>query len=314
MRELRLVTRTAFLVLALCYCICAYSQTAPVVWSCLTNCSATSNTYNDGAFRALTPKPAYVAATTGTNTNCQLNHWNTSGAVRWRATATLAGNACVSIRIGNVESFASASSLWPAEPPPPPVPPAPRVVPFSVQPSIVYTGQPVTVTWGSTDAVTCSSSWAPSVPISGTQSLTIVVPMPDVWVSVTCVNPQGNYTASAGFRVLSKTPDCYPNQDRPGDSDKVAVQAISTVNMTLRYQVMATWFCASPEGPVQQKWALGIQDGVAQMRKWLAKQFNEADVRASCESSCEVLPAGALKDELDAWAAQFTVEQLGVIE
>lgn len=99
----------------------AFAQTPPVVWSCLSNCSATSNTYNDGAFRALTPIPTYVAATTGTNTNCSVNWWNTSGAVRWRLTSTLAGNSCVSIRTGNVESFASASSLWPAAPPPTPV-------------------------------------------------------------------------------------------------------------------------------------------------------------------------------------------------
>jgi hypothetical protein len=178
----------------------------------------------------------------------------------------------------------------------------------------VYTNEPVIVTWSSTNADFCSASWAESIPFSGTQSLTMTVPNTEHWVYVACINPYGNYRADVGFRVVSRAPDCYPDQDRPGDSDKVEVKAISVANMTLRYQVFATWFCATPDGPKQQKWAIGMEDGFREARNWLNKRFNKAAAIARCETECEPLPDGALKTELDEWAAQFTSAELGVID
>ncbi len=42
--------------------------------------------------------------------------------------------------------------------------------------------------------------------------------------------------------------------------------------------------------------------------------YDEEESRAQCESSCEDLPPGPLRDELNAFAARFTAEELGVIE
>jgi hypothetical protein len=191
--------------------------------------------------------------------------------------------------------------------------PAPSVL-ISLSSHQVYTNESVLVTWSSTNADSCSASWAESIPFSGTQSLTMTVPNTEHWVYVACINPYGNYRADVGFRVVSRAPDCYPDQERPGDSDKVEVKAISVANMTLRYQVFATWFCATPDGPKQQKWAIGMEDGFREARNWLNKRFNKAAAIARCETECEPLPDGALKTELDEWAAQFTSEQLGVID
>jgi hypothetical protein len=368
------------LALALLLGIDAHAQTAPQVWSCLTNCSATSNTYNDGAFRALTPRPAFVAATTGTNTNCATNWWNTNGAVRWRASATLPGDACVSIRTGTVESFASASTLWPSSPPvncvlgpyvlettgtfgacsaagqrtrtdrwratiatpasnggtacpnplpfedrvvseacTPPPPPQASVV-ISVSSQRVYTNEPVTVSWTSENAQSCTASWTQDVvPPSGSQSLTMTAPMPFARVWVRCTGVANEYEAGTGFAVLSRAPDCYAHDDRETDRDKIAVKALSLSNLSLRYQIMATWWCRMPDGSAaQQRFVLGVQDQetIASFRRWLDRQFDEAGVRARCEQNCEVLQPGPLKTELDTWAAlpENSAAVLGVIE
>jgi hypothetical protein len=368
MRDLKLVCYTGLALLLVSWAAMAQTVADPQVWSCLTNCSATSNTYNDGAWRLASTRPAFVAATTGTNTDCSRKWWNTTGAVRWRRLVDVGSDHCVAARRTTAEDvFLRASSLWPSAPPVNCVvsewsewvagewsqcvsgqqtrtetrtrtvltpasnggtcpalsetmtvsqictAPAPSVQ-ISLSSHRVYTNDPVIVTWSSTNADSCSASWAESIPFSGSQSLTMTVPNTEHWVYVACTNPYGNYRADVGFRVVSRAPDCYPDQDRPGDSDKVEVKAISVANMTLRYQVFATWFCATPDGPKQQKWAIGMEDGFREARNWLNKRFNKAAAIARCESECEPLPDGALRTELDEWAAQFTSEQLGVID
>jgi hypothetical protein len=190
---------------------------------------------------------------------------------------------------------------------------------ISISASSVFTNEPVIVTWSSTDAASCSASWAESIPFSGSQSLTMTVPNTEHWVYVACTNPYGNYRADVGFRVVSRAPDCYAHDDREGDRDKVAVKALSWANTSLRYQIMSVWWCRMPDGSArQQRFVLGVQDQetIASFRRWLDKKFDEAGVRARCEQSCEVLPPGALKDELDTWALlpENSVEVLGVIE
>lgn len=321
-----------FVVLCLLWASSSYGQTS--VWSCVTNCSATSNTYNDGAWRSPTPIPAYVAATNGTNVAtvgsdgrmvCR-NWWNTSGAIRWRTVASLQSNHCVSIRIGTVESFATVAALWPVEPPPPPPPPTPGPEidapvfsradgkPWT---NYVYTNEEVIISWTSRYADSCTGSWSQQpIPTSGTARLSYALPMANAWQSINCVNAYGAYGTTSGFRVLSRAPDCYAKT--PDDRDKVNVKALSLANVSLRYQIMAAWWCASPSGPVQQRYVLGVQDQetIAAFRKWLDRQFDESGVRARCEQNCEVLPDGALKQELDQWAAlpENSAAVLGVIQ
>lgn len=180
----------------------------------------------------------------------------------------------------------------------------------------VYTHDVVVIHWTSRFAEQCTGSWTPAgeqIPTSGSARISYPLPIANAWQSINCVNAYGAYGTTAGFTVLSRTPDCYPNQDREGDSDKVAVKAISLANATLRYQIMATWFCRVDGQPVQQRYVLGVKDGLEKARQWLRKQFNETDVRAQCEAGCEVLQPGPLKTELDTWAAEFTAAQLGVI-
>lgn len=200
------------------------------------------------------------------------------------------------------------------------MPPPPRTsVVISITSQRVYTNEPVIVSWTSQNALSCTASWTQDlVPPSGSQSLTMSVPMAFARVWVRCIGVANEYEAGTGFVVLSRAPDCYAHDDREGDRDKVNVKALSLSNVSLRYQIMAVWWCASPAGPVQQRFVLGVQDQetIASFRRWLDKQFDEDGVRARCEQSCEVLPPGALKDELDTWATQpeNSAATLGVIE
>lgn len=268
----------------------AHGQTAPVVWSCQTNCSATSNTYNDGAFRALIPKPVYVAATTGTNTNCAVNWWNTSGAVRWRLTSTIAGNSCVSIRTGNVESFAAASTLWPATPPPPPVD------------CVVGEWSDWTAgEWGQ-----CRNRTQSRVE---TRSRVVVTPASNGGNQ--CPVLTETRTAS---QPCSLSPPCFPESKADVDNH-VAWEPLTLANWTLKYQAKAVWFCESPDGPRKQKWVFGLDAVATNARKKLDGLLNWDDVRDACEASCEAyedLPE-ALRTELDAYAAGVTVEQTGTL-
>lgn len=305
--------------LLLVVCGSAYGQTVSV-WSCQSNCSATSTTYTDGQWRSPTPAPNYVAATNGTNTVCTRNWWNTNGSVRWRRVVDLAANHCVAIKTGSVESFVPASQLgYPPVTPPvdPPPPPARTSVVISVTSQRVYTNEPVTVSWTSQNAQSCTASWTQDpVPFSGSQTITMVQPMAFARVSVRCIGLANEYEAGTGWVVLSRAPDCYAKT--PDDRDKVNVKALSAANISLRYQIAAVWWCATPSGPVQQRYVLGLQDQetIAAFRKWLDRQFDEAGVRARCEASCGVLPAGALKTELDEWSAlpENSAAVLGVIQ
>lgn len=184
----------------------------------------------------------------------------------------------------------------------------------------VYTNEEVIITWTSRHADSCTGSWSQTpIATSGTARLSYALPMTNAWQSINCVNAFGAYGTTAGFRVLSRAPDCYAHDDREGDRDKVAVKGLSWANTTFRYQVMSVWWCRMSDGTAQQqRFVLGLQDqeNIASFRRWLDKQFDEAGVRARCERNCEVLPPGPLKSELDAWAAlpENSAAVLGVIE
>lgn len=201
----------------------------------------------------------------------------------------------------------------------PPPPPRTSVV-ISVSSQRVYTNEPVVVSWTSQNATSCTASWSTgAVPTAGQQSLSMSQPMAFARVWVRCIGAANEYEAGTGFVVLSRAPDCYAHDDRETDRDKVKVRALSLSNLSLRYQIMAVWWCRMPDGAAQQqRFVLGVQDQetIADFRKWLDRQFDEAGVRARCEQNCEVLPPGALKDELDAWASlpENSAAVIGVIE
>lgn len=193
------------------------------------------------------------------------------------------------------------------------LPPPPRVsVVISITSQRVYTNEPVTVSWTSQNALSCAASWTQDVvPPSGSQSLTMTAPMAFARVYVRCLGVASEYEAGTGFVVLSRSPDCYP---KLADRNKIAFKSISSANMTLRYQLFAVWFCATPDGPKQERWAIGAEQGIAKMREVFDGIFDEQSTRAVCDSSCETLPSGALRTELEEFARLHTPESLGVID
>jgi hypothetical protein len=333
-----------------------HGQTPTTVWSCLTNCSSTSNTYNDGAFRAPSPAPAYVAATNGTNTACTRNWWNTVGSVRWRRPADIAANHCVAIRVGTSESFAPASQFgWPpSATPPTPVNcvvseygacsavdgkkrrtvvtppsnggaacpileddcqlPAPTVV-LSINKNPILIGESVTISWTSTNAAFCQVNYeaAISADLAGSRTLGPFTFAQTVSLGVICRSFFGEYGAFVSLQVHAPpthSPNCFPHL---GDARKVRAEPLQTTGT--RYDLKAVWFCGTPEGPRKMAWVTSYSEIAKRAAQELAGiDYDEEEARAQCESTCETLPPGPLKDELDAFAAQFTAEQLGVIE
>lgn len=299
----------------------SYGQTT--VWSCQSNCSATSNTYNDGSWRVVLPAPNFVAATIGTDTACTTrNYWNVPGSVRWRRVADLSGAHCVAIKTGNVESFVAASTFgWPpvtppVDPPPPPPPPSTSVV-ISITPQQVFTGQPVTVTWTSENALACFSSWAPDVPFNGSQSLTLTLPNADARAWVQCNGVGNTYRAEAGYRVLAKTPKVLPHVGDfialPGRMAKVQWDWLETTGTPYTFKV--TYFWRDEAGVIHNEaWAVTKDSPIRYaVREQNGGRYDETEARGQCESECIHLPDGPLKTEIDAFRARFTVDQLGIV-
>jgi hypothetical protein len=132
----------------------------------------------------------------------------------------------------------------------------------------------------------------------------------EYWVWVRCVSPYGDYRADVGFRVGTRSPDCFPHL---GDARKVRAADIETPGT--RYDLKSVWFCATPEGPRKMAWVTTYKEIARRAAMELAGiDYDEEEARAQCEETCEVLPDGPLKLELETWAAQFTAAELGVIE
>lgn len=293
----------------------AHGQTAPVVWSCNPSnptaqppnpapCNLSGNTYNDGAFRPLIPKPVYVAATTGTNTNCATNWWNTSGAVRWLASATLPGNACVAIRTGNVESFAAASVLWPATPPPPPPPPVDCVVSEWSAWSGGEWGACRNRTQSRTETrtrtvVTPASNGGQACPAltetrTATQACSLSPRKWPHWANAIYTKPDGTIASHVQLKALVNTDPAHPE-----------------------WNTIAMWFVQTSDGPKREIW-------IGRTQTWLANyvleqaglRYDEQAAADECEATCTAWAdiAPATRAEADAFAAQFSAEQIGVIE
>lgn len=279
-----------------------YSATTP---SCENNSAYGCAT---AAWRA--PSPALLLVASGRTASCK---WG-STPILWTKPKDLNKDWCVSF--GSPNGFVPASQLnWPpvTTPPPDPTPPPRTSVVISVTSQRVYTNEPVTVSWTSQNALACTASWTQDVVLpSGSQTITMVQPMAFARVSVKCRGLANEYEAGTGWVVLSRAPKCYPKY--PQDSGKVAVKALSISNFTLKYQVMAVYFCATPDGPEKQRWVLGTETGLQQLRKWMTGTFDEADVRSQCDAGCESLPDGAMKQELEDFARLQTPELLGVIQ
>lgn len=372
----------AFLVGGLCLVGVARAQTSTVVWSCNTNCSATSNTYSDGQFRPAVPAPVYVAATNGTNTACTRNWWNTSGAVRWRKVTDLAANHCVAQRVNGVESFAPASAFgWPPSTTPTPVdcavspwsdwvagewgactngtrsrtetrtrtvttqpanggqacpaltetrtvseactPPAPYVY-LEVTPLWVYTGENVTLRWETRNVTDCvPTGFTTTTPQGGTAVVGPNITPLVLEFSLTCqtgnpVSPTFGVTVHA--EVRPKTPKVLPHladfiRIPPAQYAKVQVARLETQGTPYYFKVVYFWrdergvankevWATTWDAPV--KYAIREQNG---------ERYNESEARGECEQNCNArLPDGPLKDELDAWGRQWTMEMLGTVE
>lgn len=259
------------------------------------------------------PRRDYLIASCG-STSCS---WNSN--TRWRRVENVPANAAVSACTGTSsgknctrEAWLRRDSAFPDAPPPPPPPPPPApAVTLTISPALVYTGQPVTATWSSTNAVTCSSSWSTSVALFGSAPFLPLSPSADTRVWVRCVNAAGTYEAEAGYRVLARSPPCFPHA---ADVFAGRVKYDSLQTPHAKYNLKATYFCAVPGGSAQQTWATSWSEVFKRAVTENGGRFDEGEARAQCEAQCEILTDGPLKAELDAFAASVTVEQLGVIE
>lgn len=370
----------AFLVGGLCVAGIAKAQTAtdPQVWSCLTNCSATSNTYSDGAWRLASTRPAYVAATTGTNTNCATNWWNTSGAIRWRRIQDVQPTHCVAARrTASEDVFLSASVLWPATQPPvdcavspwsdwvagewgqcangtrsrtetrtrtvttqpanggaacpaltetrtvsePCTPPAPLVY-LQVSPLWIYTGENLNLEWRTENVTGCvTTGFTTTTPQGGTAVVGPNITPLVLEFSLTCqtgnpVSPTFGVTVHA--EVRPKTPKVLPHLADfiapPGGLARVQWEFLETTGTP--YTFKTTYFWRDELGVVHQEtWAVSANPLRYAVREQNGGRYDETEARGECEQNCNArLPDGPLKDELDAWGRQWTVEQLGIVE
>lgn len=304
------------LALALLVAGAAHAQTFPQVWGCNTNCNVTGNAF-DGAWLPANPRPTYVAGTLSPNTNCATKWWNTSGAVRWRASSSLAATQCVASRRNATEDiFQSVATLWPAAPPPPPPPPQNPTAVVTVSAPAAWTYETLTVTWSSANAVSCTSTWSTpaTVPTSGSATVG-PFPFPQrVDLTVTCVNSAGvGVQGGAYVEIRGIAPDCYPDSREEFDAH-VRWSVLSLANWSSGYQIVATWFCPGPNGPAQQTRAFGSESAARKARQFLDGVLTIDAIRNDCNVNCRAIPPGPLDDEMESFRHQFTVEQLGVIE
>lgn len=339
----------------------AQTPAAPQVWSCLTNCSATSNTYADGAWRAASSNPAFVAATTGTNTNCSTQWWNTAGAIRWRKLADVQPGHCVSARRSTTEdAFLAASVLWPSAPPPAPVDcvmsawsacslttgqetrsvvtpaanggascptdlsracqlPAPTAT-FIPDRNPILVGESAHVTWASTNAATCVTTWG-ATDLAGSADLGPFTFAQTVTLGVICDSFFGQYGASVQLQVREpepKSPRVLPHFPEdfvalPGSRAHVQWALLETTGT--EFDLKATYFWRDAEGVIHQEawattWGAVLRYGSAEQN---GGRYDESAARAECEERCIVLPDGPLKTEVDAWGARWTVEEIGTV-
>jgi hypothetical protein len=194
--------------------------------------------------------------------------------------------------------------------------PAPQVV-LSISANPILVGDSVTMAWTSTNASTCQINYedgsAGSSELAGSRTLGPFTFAQIVELGVICRSFFGHYGAYVMLQVHApptKSPDCFPHL---GDARKVRAADIETPGT--KYDLKSVWFCQTPEGPRKMAWVTTYKEIARRAAMELAGiEYDEEEARAQCEETCEILPEGALKTELDEWAAQFTSEQLGVID
>lgn len=226
------------------------------------------------------------------------------------ATPQAIGTKVYTIRCVNTAGVSAVASASVVVAPKPPGPVA-RILSLVIAPKEVPTREPVTITWTSENATSCSSSWAASVDPQGSKTLSHDFPL-DARVWVKC----GNSEWTDGYRVVSRGPACRPRQDHPEDQNKVAIAMLSFANWTAEYQGMAAWYCPTPQGPKLQLWLFNAPEAAIGLRQYLNRQLDDAAVSERCELLCKPLPAGPQREELEMWGSMFRPdgpEGLGVI-
>lgn len=199
--------------------------------------------------------------------------------------------------------------------------PAPTVQ-IEITPLTVETNELATITWSSTNAATCQLNDGQSVrdvAAAGSATTMRATPAQLIPVTIRCVNVTGEATGTAVFNVIGRTPRCMPHL-----SDIVYRDANGNINSKYRafpliashptYNTKATWFELQPDGSIrQQAWAFDARE----LLPWYSDEqdggtYDEAAARALWESRAVDL-TGAVKAEVDALAAQYTVADLGVV-
>ena len=137
----------------------------------------------------------------------------------------------------------------------------------------------------------------------------MTVPQRDNWVWVRCISPWGDYTHQTGFSVRARSPGCWAHRD-DFIAGRVAWGLLDTDDP--KYSLKAVYFCADgTKNAFVTTWSEVLRKAQGEQRNVL---YDESEAFATCEATCEILPAGPLKDELDAFSAQYTIEQLGSVD
>lgn len=200
-------------------------------------------------------------------------------------------------------------------------PPPPPEMTLSIAPGAILVGETAVATWGSGNVASCSSSWAPSVDPAGQQTFGPYSEPGLHEISVTCTGLNPAYPSAMRAVVLtvrtppSIVPVCLPDEEDVwprylGGRGKVAWKKLDNPLGKLDYK--ATYFCPDGAGgTVQVYYATDSIEVVKSVAT--GARYDKAAARARCETECITLPDGPTNDEVRAWAAAHTVDELGVV-
>lgn len=204
-------------------------------------------------------------------------------------------------------------------------PPAPQILDFVPNTPAVTLGNAITVTWRTTNATSCTADWTSSVGIQQATPLAIAAPtsVGKKFLKLVCSNGIDSTESTMGYDVnpvpvpVSIVPPCMPDEEDViqkdwGGRGKVAWAKLANPLGKLDYK--AVYYCPDGNGGTLQV-AYATDSMQVLKSAALGQRYDKAAARAKCESECIVLPAGATKDEVDAWKVmpEHRSEILGVI-
>lgn len=283
--------------------------------------SPTSVPYNGSSVLTWSSTNTTACTTTGS--------WSDSIGTAGAMTITgIRANSTFGIRCTNAAgtaALASASVNAGAAPPPP-------TLTLTIDKNPIEINGSIQVTWSSTDASSCLTSFPygppPAAPaLSGANFP--VGPFPTIGtytIRVTCTGILfGSAPIERSISLVvtesSLVPSCWPHwidwvPVRNGGTGHVAWAPLLTANSN-SYDIKATFFCPTPGGPRKYTYALDSSKMVDEGKtEFDGGSYDEDAAREQCRQNCVELPDGSpVLVELDAWRdlPANSLENIGVV-